>query len=135
MFVVDIQVKPGNRIQVYLDQPDGIAIETCVAFSRLIESSLDRELEDFELQVSSPGLDQPLKVTQQYHKNLGRTLKIIDIEGNKHKGLLAEVDNSGILLQAEVKVKKEGSKRKSTEIQPIRLEYINIKTAKVHLEF
>lgn len=135
VFVVDISIKPANMIQVYLDQPGGIPLETCVRFSKLIESNLDRENEDFELQVSSPGLTEPLKVPQQYSKNLGKSIKVIGVAGEKYKGIIKSADEAGIDLEAEIRVKSAGSKKKTTEIKSVRLEYTEIKTAKVNLEF
>lgn len=135
IFVVELQVKPGNLIQVFLDHPDGITIETCVAYSRLIESHLDREKEDFELQVSSPGLDQPFKVIEQYRKNLDRTIKVVTSDGSKFKGKITHVDKLGIEMDAEIKVKNPEGKKKKTEIQSKRLDFSEIKSAKVNLEF
>jgi ribosome maturation factor RimP len=135
IFVVDLQIKPGNRIHVYLDHPDGINIETCVAYSRLIESNLDRETDDFELQVSSPGLDQPFKVIEQYKKNLGHSVKIITTRGEKFKGKITAVDENGIDMDAEVKVANPEGKKKKTELQSKRLDFNEIKSAVVNLEF
>lgn len=135
VFVVNISVKPGNRIQVYLDQPGGIALETCIKYSRLIESSFDREIEDFDLQVSSPGLTESFKVPQQYHNNIGNSVKILCIDGEKHKGVIKSADESGLDLDAEIRVKSADSKKKTTEIKSVRIDYKDIKTAKVNLEF
>lgn len=135
IFVVDIQIKPGNLIQVFLDQPGGISLDSCVEFSRLIESNLDREQEDFELQVSSPGLDKPLKVYQQYVKNVGKKIKIVLLNGDKYTARVMAADPEGVELEAELSVKTPGVKKKTTELKSVRLEYKDIKTAKVNLEF
>ena len=135
VFVVNISVKPGSLIQIFLDQPGGISIDTCVEFSRLIESSLDREVEDFELRVSSPGLDKAFKVPQQYAINVGKSIKVLCHDGEKYKGLIKSSDETGIDLEAEIRVKSAGNKKKATEINSVRLEYKDIKTAKVNLEF
>src|SRR5690554_3690461 len=82
MFLVDIQVSASNAIRVFIDSYDGIDIDHCVAISRHIEHNLDREEEDFELQVSSPGLSEPLKVKEQYIKNIGREMEV-DLEGGR----------------------------------------------------
>lgn len=135
VFIVDIQIKPGNLIQVYLDEPSGISIDTCVAFSRAIESSLDRDVEDFELQVSSPGLNQPFKVPQQYTRQLGKSLQVVTSDGEKFKGKLISADEEKIVLDAETKIKVAGSKKKKTEIVRKDFLYSEIKTAKVDLVF
>ena len=135
VFVVDIQIKPGNLIRVYLDEHEGISLTTCVEFSRAIEFGLDREVEDFSLQVSSPGLTEPLRVHQQYRKQIGQSLKILTIDEQKITGELLSADKNGIEVNAEIKVKADGKKKKTTEIQLIKLEYKEIKTAKVNLVF
>lgn len=135
VFIVNITVKPGNVIRVYLDEPDGISLDTCISFSKLIESSLDRETEDFELQVSSPGLTEPLKVPEQYKKNTGQSVKVLCLDGSKYTGIIKSADSTGIDLEAEIKVKTPDSKKKVTEIQAVRIEYKEIKTTKVNLVF
>ena len=74
-FLVDVTVSDGADIRVLVDAPEGMPISRCVAISRLIEGELDREIQDFALQVSTPGLDQPLKIRPQYDKNVGRVVK------------------------------------------------------------
>lgn len=135
VFVVSISVQSGGLIQVFLDQPGGISIRTCAEFSRLIESNLDRENEDFELRVSSPGLDKAFKVPQQYIINIGNCINVVDLDGEKYKGILKASDETGIEMEAEVRVESPGRKKKVIETKSVRLEYIDIKTAKVNLEF
>lgn len=135
VFVVDIQIKPGNLIQVFLDEPAGISLDTCVDFSRAIESGLDRDAEDFELQVSSPGLDQPFRVPAQYRKQIGRRVQVVTLTGEKLKGELTEASDNGFALMAEVKVKVAGSKSKKMEIVRKEFKYSDIKSTKVDLVF
>jgi ribosome maturation factor RimP len=75
-FLVDVLIKPGNRIYVFIDGDHGVTIDDCVKISRMLEAELDREREDFELNVSSSGADQPLRMPRQYPKNIGRSLHI-----------------------------------------------------------
>ena len=75
-FIVDIAVKSGNKIIVLLDNDNGVSIGDCVAMSRHIEASLDREADDFELNVMSPGLSEPFKILRQYQKNIGKLIII-----------------------------------------------------------
>ncbi|MBT3244227.1 MAG: ribosome assembly cofactor RimP [Bacteroidetes bacterium] len=135
IFIVDIQVKPGNLIQVFLDHPEGITIEACVEYSRLIESNLDREKEDFELRVSSPGLNQSFKVIEQYYKNIGRSIKVVTIEGDKLRGVLTTVNKTGVEMDTEHKVNNPEGKKKKIEIQSRQLDYTDIKSAIVNIEF
>ena len=80
-FVVELEIASGNQINLEVDGLNGFSIQDCVDFSRAVESNLDREVEDFELHVSSPGLDKPLRVIQQYQKNIGRDVKVVLKDG------------------------------------------------------
>ncbi len=86
LFLVDLEIAPGNQIHLEIDGPNGVTIKDCVDFSRQVEHNLDREAEDFELNVSSPGLDKPFRVFQQYQKNVGREVKVITNEDKTIKG-------------------------------------------------
>jgi ribosome maturation factor RimP len=120
-FIVDVNVKPSNKIEVFIDSDKGVPIEYCVEVSRLIEHSLDREAEDFELQVSSPGIGQPFKVIEQYHKAVGRPLEVLTNDERIQKGVLKEVFETGFVIEEEKKVKIEGKKKK--ELQVFRYEF------------
>lgn len=131
-FLVDVTVSTGNKIAVYMDSLKGVTLDECIQVSRFLESKLDREVEDFELEVSSPGLDKPLKLPVQYEKNLGRMLDVVKTDGSKISGKLAEVfPKGGIRLEAEKTVKdsKTGKKKKEQVIAELRFD--DIKTAKV----
>ena len=84
LFLVAVKVSSSNRISVLADKNEGITIDECAAIHRHIEKNLDRDKEDFELQVSSPGLDLPFEVIEQYFKNEGKKVEVIDNEGSKH---------------------------------------------------
>jgi ribosome maturation factor RimP len=99
LFLVEAEVKKGNHIRVYIDSPDGVSVEECAEVSRMIESGLDREKEDFDLEVSSPGLNAPFKVLPQYFKNIGRKVEVTIKDGNKLSGKLLGTDNLGIILE------------------------------------
>jgi len=106
-FLVDIKVNPGNRIIVLLDNINGLAIDECVRVSKFIEGTLDREIEDFELQVSSPGLESPFKVIEQYTKSIGKQVEVTTIENQKIIGKLIETDANSIAIEETNKNKKE----------------------------
>lgn len=76
-FLVEVLVKAGNAIRVHVDTPEGISIDQCVAISRFLNESLDRDVEDYSLEVSSPGLGAAFKVKQQYEKNMGRDIEVL----------------------------------------------------------
>ena len=125
-FLVDVQVKPGNKIEVLIDSSKGVPIEYCVEISRLIEHSLDREVEDFSLEVSSPGIGQPFKVIEQYRKCVGRPVEVVTTAGNVQKGILEEVMDDGFRISEEKKVKIEGKKKKELKVfnHPFRFEEV-----------
>jgi ribosome maturation factor RimP len=112
IFIVDITVGGSQQINVLIDKPEGVSIDECVSVSRHIEGSLDREEQDFELQVSSPGLDMPFKVQEQYQKNIGRTVKVYTKDNKKHEGVLAEVTADFVVLKWQEKERLEGKKKK-----------------------
>jgi ribosome maturation factor RimP len=110
-FIVDVIVTPSNHISVEVDKPEGISISECVEISKVIEGSLDRETEDFELEVASPGVGIPLKVRPQYEKNLGREVEVLFNTSIKIKGELKAVGDEGIQVEYLAKEKPEGAKR------------------------
>jgi len=118
-----------------VDEPEGISLDECVRISKAIESGIDREKEDFEMQVSSPGLDNPLLVIHQYIKSIGEELKIETNDKQRIIGELLEVDPAGISLNAKIKVKTKGLKKGKTEFQMMNLKFEDIKSAKVNLHF
>jgi ribosome maturation factor RimP len=135
MFLVDVQITPANGIRVFIDSFDGITIERCVAVSRHIEHSLDREKEDFELLVSSPGLSETFKVKEQYLKNAGRQIEITTEDDEKFTGLLKEALPEYILLETSSREKMEGHKKKQMVVREHKLKYGEIKSAKVVVSF
>lgn len=135
MFLVDVSVNPMNVIQVEVDSFSGLTIEQCVSISRHIEGNLDRETEDFALEVSSPGADQPFKVPQQYLKNLNREVEVMTQDGTILKGILTGSNPDGIVVHAKVKEKQEGSNRKILVEKDIPLPFSEIKKTRVIISF
>jgi ribosome maturation factor RimP len=103
IFLVAVKVDSANRITVLADTREGITIDECVAIHRHIEKGLDRDAEDFELQVSSPGLDLPFRVVEQYFKNEGKQVIVTDNEGSRFTGKLKNVTSGGFELESEMK--------------------------------
>lgn len=134
-FIVDLSVKPGNKIVVLLDNDKGVSIADCVAMSRHIEFSLDREAEDFELNVMSPGLTEPLKILRQYQKYLGKEVDIVTKDNKKLNGKLLSVNEQGIQLESKTREKVEGKKGKQTIINNINLTFDQIKETKIVISF
>ena len=125
LFLVEVRVRSGNRINVYIDSDTQVNIQDCAKLSRFIESNFDRETEDFELEVSSAGLDQPLKLQRQYQKNIGNDLKIVTQDGKTLIGTLLSLDaaNLTLLLPENKKLK--------TPKQEVTLAFSDIKEAKI----
>jgi ribosome maturation factor RimP len=98
IFLVEAIVKPGNMIRVHVDRPEGISIEECVRISRFINEQLDRDVEDYSLEVSSPGVSAPFKVKQQYEKNVGHTIEVRLGDGDRVEGKLVKVSDQSILI-------------------------------------
>lgn len=105
-FVVEIRVKAGNRITVLLDSDTDITIDDCIEITRHIESVYDRETEDYELTVSSAGIDQPIKMLRQYIKNIGREVEVTFTDGTVFSGNLVAADKDKISVYRKTKVKK-----------------------------
>jgi len=105
IFVVSLIISPSNKITLLVDSLKGLNIRECVQLSRAIESGLDREEADFELEVSSPGLGEPLKVVPQYLKNIGREIEVFLGNGSKLTGKLTEADVNGFIIEEQKKIK------------------------------
>ncbi len=101
MFVVEVAVKAGNSIRVHVDRPNGISIDECVQISRFLNETMDRDEEDYSLEVSSPGLSTSLKVKQQYEKNLGHPLDVLFNDGTRATGKLQSVTEKGFTLKGK----------------------------------
>jgi ribosome maturation factor RimP len=134
-FVVSLDVSPANRIKLIVDSLKGITIDECVQFSRAIEHNLDRETEDFDLEVTSPGLDAPLKVKDQYRKNVGRELNILTHDNKKIKGYLRKVENDFIILEEEQKVNVQGKSKKEVVTVEHKINFEHINKALVIIKF
>ena len=110
-FLGDVEISVDNKIVVEIDHADGVWIEDCVDLSRFIEDRLNRDEEDYELEVGSAGLGQPFKVAQQYVNFIGKDVEVLDADGKKHKGVLSAVDGNDFTVTVQEKVKLEGKKR------------------------
>lgn len=110
-FLVDVNVTRDNSITIEIDHPEGVWIDDCVELSRFIEDNLDRDVEDYELEVGSAGIGQPFKVLQQYLNHVGQEVEVLPKTGAKLKGILSKADAEGIVLQTKVKQTVEGKKR------------------------
>lgn len=110
-FLVDVEVTPDDRIVVEIDHKDGVWIEDCAELSRFIEEHLNRDEEDYELEVGSAGLGQPFKVQQQYINCIGEEVEVLQKDGKKVSGILKSVDAPAFVVTVKEKKKLEGQKR------------------------
>ena len=134
LFLIDLSFLPSNKIKVIVDGDDGISLKECVRISRHVEHSLDREEEDFALEVTSPDITQPLTVERQYRKNVNRILKVKTEEG-EIEGTLVEANIEGISLRWKTREPKPIGKGKITVEKNATIAYQNIKEAKVKITF
>ena len=111
-FLVDVTVSRDNKIVVEIDNDEAVDIDECVELSHYIDQHMDRDVEDFELEVGSAGLTSPLKVLRQYAKFEGETMEVLCRDGQKISGILGAADDEGFDLTFTKKVKPEGSKKK-----------------------
>lgn len=132
IFIVNIKVKPINNIKVYLDADSGFSIEKCTLVNRKLYASIEAEQMfpdgDFSLEVSSPGVDEPLTQVRQYKKNIGRKVTVTDNEGVERTGLMKEVTDDHITLEIK------GSKQKDAKIIT-EIPFVNIKKTVVQIIF
>ena len=136
LYIVEIIVSSGNVIQIELDAEQGnVAIEDCVSVSRNVEHNLDRDEQDFELQVSSAGLDKPLRVLQQYVKNIGEEVKVKLKESGKIQGILTAADENEIVVETTSKERVDGKKKKVTVVKEHKLTFDEIKETKIVISF
>ena len=126
-FLTDLSVSPDNRIVVEIDHKEGVLIDDCVNLSRYIDQHLNRDVEDYELEVGSAGIGQPFKVLQQYLNHVGEEVEVITVGGEKLRGILAEANAEGITLTVTRKVKEEGMKRPKMVEQQEAFTYDQIK--------
>ncbi len=134
-FLVDIDISSDNRIVVEIDHADGVWIEDCVELSRYIEERLDRDVEDYELEVGSAGLGQPFKVPQQYINFIGEEVEVLDAEGKKVKGILKSVEGTHFTVTVKEKVKEEGKKRPTLTDVDKEYDMDNVKYTKYLISF
>lgn len=126
-FIVDLEIKPNNVIVVYADADQGLGMDQIKMINRQMEAALDRDVEDFNLTVSSPDLNRPLMVKRQYVKNVGRTLKVKSMD-RQIEGVLKAVTEEGIELEVPGKKKKD-------PVTHMNIEFGNITEAKIKIVF
>lgn len=136
IFLVDVVMGKSNDIRVLVDSMEGVKIEQCVELARWLTAELDKEDDNYSLEVSSPGLGAPLVLKQQYEKNIGRDVEVVFLDGKKKKGTLKAVDADGITLDVTEKMVAGGSQKKKKNVVVSKsFAFKDIKSTKVVVEF
>ena len=130
IFLVGVKVDNNNKIIVHIDTHEGISIDDCVRVSKELEEKLDREMEDFALEVSSPGLDSPFRVIEQYQKNIGKKINLVKTDGEKLDGILKKTGENGIVLEII-----RGKKGQPKDPELLELAFTEIKSGRVSIQF
>ena len=132
-FLVEIRIKPTNNVKVFIDGDQGIALSDLIDYNRklykLIEENGFYPDGDFSLEVSSPGLDEPLKLFRQYKKNEGRYVDITLVDGSKKEGKLLDATEDGVVIETE------SGKGKKKEIKQESILFDQIKNTKIQIKF
>jgi len=133
IFLVDIRIKPTNNVKIFLDSDEGMSIDRLIQYNRKLYRDLEENAffpgGDFSLEVSSPGLDEPLKLFRQYKKNIGRFVEVTLLDGRKIEGKLTSA------AENEIVVEEEKGKGKKKELVPHAIALSEVKTTKVQVKF
>ncbi|MFB9095555.1 MULTISPECIES: ribosome assembly cofactor RimP [Flavobacterium] len=135
LFLIDLKIDEANKINVVLDGDNGVNLQDCIDISRVVEQDLDREENDFSLEVASAGVSSPLKLVRQYKKNIGRKLKVKTADDQEIEADLVDADESGISLEWKAREPKKIGKGKETVEKSVNLPYSEIKEAIVVISF
>jgi ribosome maturation factor RimP len=120
LFLIDLKIGKDNKISVVIDGDNGVKIQDCINLSRFVEKRLDREAEDFELNVLSSGVGEPLKLMRQYKKNIGRNIEITTFENERFEGELTAADEDKVLIRLKTKHKKDIATEKQISFSDIK---------------
>ena len=134
IFLIDLIVSDSFKVTVTLDGDNGVALQDCIDVSKFIDSNLDREEQDYALEVASVGVGSPLKLTRQYKKNIGRTL-IVKTSGEIIEAELVDANDDFVILSWKAREPKKLGKGKETVQKELRLPYVDIKEAIVTVTF
>ena len=135
LFLIDLSINDANKISVVLDGDFGVNLQDCIDVSRAIENNLDREEQDFSIEVASAGVSSPLKLVRQFKKNIGRTLKVKTIALEEVEAKLTSADDEKITLEWQAREPKKIGKGKETVEKKLELPYESIKEAIVIISF
>lgn len=133
--LITLNVSTDNNILVEVDRLSGVDVDFCSELNQFICENLDREVEDYALEVGSVSLTDPFKTKMQYDKNLGHDVEVLALDGKKYRGQLVSVDEDSFSIDAEVMVAVEGKKRKQKQLQTLTWKYTEVKYTRYDLKF
>lgn len=135
-FLTEVEIAPTGKVVVFIDSFEKFTIEDCVTVNRAIRKELGEALDDFDLTVSSAGMDRPFKTMKQYHKNLDREISVLTTDGKKTEGILKRVTDEGLeLLEMPKPAKKGMPAKKGAQAKLHEINFANIKEAKRVITF
>lgn len=134
-FLVDVTISIHNTICVEIDAFQGVGVETCCELSRFIETKIDREIEDFELEVGSAGITAPFKILQQYIKNINNEVEVLLKNGKKIIGFLRSANEHTFVVEVSQKIKKDKNAKKEEVTELLTYAYSDVKHTKYNLRF
>jgi len=135
LYLIELKFLPENKIYIEVDGDDSVSLKECIRINREIEHNLDREEEDFSLEVTTPDIANPLKVKRQYKKNINRTLEVILKDNKKVEGILKKVNEDQIELEWKAREPKPIGKGKVTVVKNETIQFSDILEAKVKIIF
>lgn len=135
IFLTGLKISSDNKISVFIDGDEGVSIQDCVSLSRVIESALNREQEDFSLDVSSHGATSPLLFPRQFKRHTGREVQILKTDLSKMEGILLSSNEEGLELQNSSRENKPLGKGKVTVIHTFKVPFTEIKETKLKLKY
>lgn len=135
LFLLDLKVSSAGDIKVIIDGDHQVSVEDCIFLSRAVEHHLDRDEEDFSIEVTSSGVGRPLQHPRQFMKNKGRKLQVTDDQGKTETGTLTHVDDTGVSIEWKAREPKPIGKGKHTVKKELHIPYENIKEAIVQVTF
>jgi len=132
-FLVEVRIKPTNNVKVFIDADEGVILSELIEYNRKLYKQLEESglfpNGDFSLEVSSPGLDEPLKLFRQYKKNVGRFVDITLLDGSRKEGKLIDATEDGVVIETET------GKGKKKEIKQESILFDQIKNTKIQVKF
>ncbi len=136
LYIVELTISSANSIHVEIDKiVGGVTVTDCVSVSRNVEHNLDRDEEDFELHVSSAGLDKPLRHINQYIKNIGRRVEILRKDGEKLEGEIIKITDDTMIIKDQVSKQIENKKKKVLVEEVTEVHFSDVKESKIVISF